>query len=198
MQRDRCQTGGLANQWRRRAMPAAKGNICSLGVATRPTSRALQHIAELLQCQDGLRADTRIVHVSGLMRYEFAARQPATSRHRFERLVARALDELPAEFREKLDNVDVVIEWWPRPDQVRRTGRDPRDLVLGLYEGVPLTRRTRGYALVPPDRIVIFQGPIEMVGRTDVEIQGIVRRTVLHEIGHHFGLGDHELRELGY
>ena len=132
------------------------------------------------------------------MRYRFVVRQPPTNRQRFEQLVARALDELPVEFREKLDNVDVIIEWWPTPDQVRRAGIKPNRLLFGLYEGVPLTRRSRSYALVPPDRIVIFQGPIEMMGRTDAEMQRIIGKTVLHEIGHHFGLADDELRDLGY
>lgn len=132
------------------------------------------------------------------MRYRYVVRRCPTGRQHFERLVAQALDDLPTEFQEKLDNVDVVIEGWPTPHQIRRAGRSPRDLVLGLYEGVPLIRRTHHYGLVPPDRIVIFRGPIEMVGRTDADIQRIVRKTVLHEIGHHFGLSDQRLKELGY
>lgn len=132
------------------------------------------------------------------MGYRYVIRKHPMNRQRFEQLVAQALEALPTEFQEKLDNVDVVIEWWPTPDQIKRAGRRPQDLIFGLYEGVPLTHRTHHYGLVTPDRIIIFQGPIEMISQTDAEMRRTIRKTVLHEIGHHFGLSDQDLKELGY
>lgn len=115
----------------------------------------------------------------------------------FERLVAQALEELPEEFQKRLDNVDVVVAANPTRDQRERAGIGPHKTLFGLYEGVPLTKRDRGYHLVLPDKITIFQRPMEAVCRTDEEIRNLVRKTVMHEIAHHFGLGDERLRELG-
>jgi len=114
----------------------------------------------------------------------------------FERLVAEALEELPEEFQKRLDNVDVVVAAEPTRDQMRRAGVGPHQTLFGLYEGVPLTKRDRGYHLVLPDKITIFQRPIEAVCRTNEEIRKLVRKTVMHEIAHHFGIGDERLREL--
>ncbi len=116
---------------------------------------------------------------------------------RFERLVARAVEELPEEFCERLENVDVVVADEPDRRQRRRSRLRPRDTLLGLYEGVPLTERTYGYGMVMPDKITIFQKTIEERCRSDSQIVASVRRTVLHEIGHHFGISDARLRELG-
>jgi predicted Zn-dependent protease with MMP-like domain len=118
-------------------------------------------------------------------------------RETFERLVAEALDDLPRDIREKLDNVDVVIEDWPDSMTLRMTGlRHPLQL-LGFYHGVPRTKRTRSYGLVLPDKITIYQRPIEMRSRTTEEMRATVRRVVRHEIAHHFGIGDDRLREIG-
>ena len=114
----------------------------------------------------------------------------------FERLVAEALEELPEEFQKRLDNVDVVVAAEPTREQVKRAGVGPHQTLFGLYEGVPLTKRDRGYHLVLPDKITIFQRPIEAVCRTNEEIRKLVRKTVMHEIAHHFGIGDERLREL--
>lgn len=114
----------------------------------------------------------------------------------FQRLVAEALDELPEEFQKKLDNVDVVVAAHPTKDQMEKVGIGHRQTLFGLYEGVPLTKRDRGYHLVLPDKITIFQRPIEAVCRTKEEIRNLVRQTVMHEIAHHFGIGDERLREL--
>ena len=119
------------------------------------------------------------------------------NRSRFERLVAEALDSLPLEFQEKMENVDVVIEAWPSREQVRRMGLPHRETLLGLYEGVPLTERTSGYGLVLPDRITIYQGPVEACCRSAREIRRQVRQVVMHELGHHFGISDERLRDLG-
>jgi len=116
-------------------------------------------------------------------------------REEFERLVAEALEELPEEFQKRLDNVDVVVADNPTRDQRERAGIGPHQTLFGLYEGVPLTKRDRGYHLVLPDKITIFQRPMEAVCRTNEEIRNLVRKTVMHEIAHHFGLGDERLRE---
>lgn len=119
------------------------------------------------------------------------------NRVRFERLVAEALDSLPLEFQGKMDNVDVVIRPWPTREEVKRMGLPRGETLLGLYEGVPLTERTSRYGLVLPDRITIYQGPIEACCRSAGEIRHKVRQVVMHELGHHFGMSDERLRELG-
>jgi predicted Zn-dependent protease with MMP-like domain len=97
-----------------------------------------------------------------------------------------------------LDNVDVVIETWPSRTQLDEAELEPGGTLLGLYEGVPLTARDGGYFLVPPDKITIFKGPIERMCRTRDEVATQVRVTVIHEIAHHFGIGEQRLDELGW
>ncbi len=117
-------------------------------------------------------------------------------RARFEALVARAVDSLPPEFQRKLENVDIVVEEWPAPAQLRR-GRPIRPAqLLGLYQGVPQTRRGRGYGLVLPDKISIFQKPIEAQCQSESEIEAKIGEVVRHEIAHHFGLDDEILRKI--
>jgi predicted Zn-dependent protease with MMP-like domain len=117
-------------------------------------------------------------------------------RERFERLVERVVESLPEEFRARLENVDVVVEDWPSPYDMARLGLRSRYELLGLYQGVPLTERGGHYGLVPPDKITIFQGPIEARCRDDARITVEIGRVVRHEIAHHFGIGDGRLREL--
>lgn len=117
-------------------------------------------------------------------------------RGKFEALVARALDSLPAAFQRKLENVDIVVEEWPTPGQLRRTKHIHRNQLLGLYQGVPQTRRGRRYGLVLPDKISIFQKPIEQQCRLDDAIEAKIREVVLHEIAHHFGLDENSLRKI--
>ncbi len=105
----------------------------------------------------------------------------------FEQMVAAALDSLPAEFAGLITNVAVLVE----------PGPGPRGL-LGRYEGVPLTSRTSSYAGVLPDRITIYQRAICAVCDTEAEVVEQVRRTVIHEVGHYFGISDERLRELGW
>ncbi|MFC1980053.1 metallopeptidase family protein [Chloroflexota bacterium] len=114
------------------------------------------------------------------------------NRERFEWLVARAIDSLPDEFRTNLENIDVVVNDWPTQEQITRAGLRRGENLLGLYEGVPLTRQGAHYGLVPPDKITIFQRTIEAQRRHDAEIQRVVR----HEIAHHFGIGDARLEQL--
>jgi predicted Zn-dependent protease with MMP-like domain len=119
------------------------------------------------------------------------------NRPRFERLVAEALDGLPPEFQEKMDNVEVVIEAWPSREEVRHMGLPPGETLLGLYQGIPLTKRSSRYGQVLPDRIIIYQGPIEASCRSAEEVRRRVRHVVMHELGHYFGISDERLRELG-
>jgi predicted Zn-dependent protease with MMP-like domain len=113
------------------------------------------------------------------------------SNEEFTQLVHKALELLPAFFKEKMENVDVVVEDWPDP--VYSQGR----LLLGLYRGVPKTKRGAGYTFVLPDKITIFRGPIELLARGDKEnIKNLVIDTVQHEIAHHFGISDARLRQL--
>ena len=117
-------------------------------------------------------------------------------RQRFEWLVARAVDGLPEEFDAKLENIDVVVEDWPTLAQLAKVGLRRSETLLGLYEGVPRTKRSRHYGLVTPDKITIFQKPIEAKCRYDAEITTEIQRVVRHEIAHHFGMGDTRLRQI--
>lgn len=109
----------------------------------------------------------------------------------FENLVKGALTSLPDEFKQKIDNVDVVVEMWPSAEFAR--GR----LLLGLYQGIPKTTWGRGMVTRLPDKITIFQGPIEWLARGDIDrIKELVIDTVEHEIAHHFGISDDRLREI--
>jgi len=118
-------------------------------------------------------------------------------RERFERLVAKAVDSLPDEFHTRLENIDVVVADQPSSSQLAEVGRKRGETLLGLYEGVPLTRRSRHYGLVVPDKVTIFQKPIEAIYRSDARIIAEIQRVVQHEIAHHFGISDARLRELG-
>jgi predicted Zn-dependent protease with MMP-like domain len=105
----------------------------------------------------------------------------------FEQMVATALDGLPEQFRDLMKNIAVLVEHGP----------GPRGL-LGLYQGIPLTSRTTNYAGVLPDRITIYQQAISAICNTEAEVVEQVRRTVIHEVGHYFGISDERLRELGW
>jgi len=117
-------------------------------------------------------------------------------RTEFELLVARAVDSLPEEFRTRLENIDVVVENWPTQGQLAKVGLRRGQTLLGLYQGVPLTKRGSRYGLVAPDKITIFQKPIEAKCRYNAEIIAEIQRVVRHEIAHHFGIGDARLRQL--
>jgi predicted Zn-dependent protease with MMP-like domain len=112
-------------------------------------------------------------------------------RARFARLVRRAVMDLPAEFGQRMRNVEIVVDDEPDPDHVR----DGQEL-LGLYEGVPLTERGYGEPYLP-DRISIYRGPIQRMSASPRRQANIVRDTVMHEIAHHFGISDARLAELG-
>jgi predicted Zn-dependent protease with MMP-like domain len=116
-------------------------------------------------------------------------------RRTFEKMVGEALDSLPADFQARLANVEVVVEDWPNRAEIRQRGGGT---LFGLYQGIPLTERGNYYNLVLPDKITIFQGPIEEYARSPEEIKKLVQRVVIHEIAHHFGISDERLKELGW
>ncbi len=111
------------------------------------------------------------------------------------RIVGEVVAALPEPFRERFSNVAVVVEEWPDAAAAEHgTGSDGEEAdLLGLYQGVPYGERQSGYHLVVPDRITIYRGPILAASRTEAEAREGIRLTVLHEIGHYFGLGDDEL-----
>ncbi len=118
-------------------------------------------------------------------------------RRRFDRLVARALRQLPRDIQDLMDNVAVVVADSPTPDHLAAAGLPPGETLLGLYQGIPLTERTSGYGLVLPDKITIFQKPIEEICGSDQQVVREIRNTVIHELAHHFGLEESDLRRLG-
>ena len=108
----------------------------------------------------------------------------------FEALVERALRTLPRRFKEKIANVAIVVEDWADDATLRELDIEPPDTLYGLYRGIDLTHRDTSYGNVLPDTIHIYQGPIEEDCADAAEMAELVRDTVIHEIGHYFGLDD--------
>ena len=121
----------------------------------------------------------------------------ALEREEFRRLVREAVASLPPELLETVHNVDIVIERRPTAMDKKLAGIGPRGLLLGLYHGIPLIHRGEFYNLVTPDKISIYEESIEAICETDDEIREQIRKTVLHELGHYFGISDERLHELG-
>lgn len=119
-------------------------------------------------------------------------------RAHFRQLVREAVAELPPALLERVHNVAIVIERRPTARDRKAAGVGPGRTLLGLYHGIPLTQRGEYYNLVPPDKISIYQEPIEEFCRDDDEVREQVRKTVLHELGHYFGIDDDRLHELGW
>jgi predicted Zn-dependent protease with MMP-like domain len=118
------------------------------------------------------------------------------TRRRFEALVERALRRLPRGFRDRVANVAVVVEDWPDDETLADLGIEPPDTLYGLYRGVDLTRRDSSYGAVLPDTITIYQGPIEEDCVDPAEMAELVRETVIHELGHYFGLDDETMEQI--
>jgi predicted Zn-dependent protease with MMP-like domain len=114
----------------------------------------------------------------------------------FEELVSQALDSLPEEIASRMQNVEVVVEDEPPGEFL--AGLPRHSTILGHYHGVPLTQRGVHYGNALPDKISIYQGPITRLARSPERIREQVRRTVIHEIAHHFGIDDDRLHELGW
>ena len=115
----------------------------------------------------------------------------------FEALVVEAVESLPGDIKQKFENIDVVIEDEPTAEHKKTGGAKGGGLLLGLYQGVPLSKRTHYYGNVLPDKITIFKNSIERICRTDNDIKETVRRTVIHEFAHHFGISDDHMKKSG-
>ena len=118
------------------------------------------------------------------------------TRRQFEGLVERALRKLPKPFKEKLANIAVVVEDWADDETLADMGIEPPDTLYGLYRGVDITRRDSSYGNVLPDTITIYQGPIEEDCADEDDMADLVRETVIHEIGHYFGLDDDTMHRI--
>ena len=118
------------------------------------------------------------------------------TRPEFEALVERALRTLPRHFKDKIANVAVVVEDWADDETLADLGIEPPDTLYGLYRGIDLTRRDSTYGNVMPDTITIYQGPIEEDCADEAEMAELVRDTVVHELGHYFGLDDETMERI--
>ena len=119
-------------------------------------------------------------------------------REEFEVLVTRALNELPRVFRDKMENVDVVIEDQPDMSTVRALKLGAKGRLLGFYHGVPLKNRTHYYGMVMPDKITLYRANIEHAcALSSRDIYEEIKHVLQHEIAHHFGISDHRLKDLG-
>ncbi len=118
------------------------------------------------------------------------------NRERFNELVFRTIEKLPTEFRDKLENVDIVVEDMASASQLNKLRIRHYSQLLGLYEGVPQTRRGVRYGMVLPDRIFIFQRPIEAACHSDEETKRKIAEVVQHEIAHHFGNDEKTIRQI--
>lgn len=113
-----------------------------------------------------------------------------------EDIVEEAVKGLPQEFSSKLDNVGFVVEAWPTRQEFESIKAHPGSLLFGLYRGIPKTKRLSSYSALP-DKIIIYAGPILMISKDLQDAKERIKKTVLHEIGHHFGMNDPELRKKG-
>jgi predicted Zn-dependent protease with MMP-like domain len=119
------------------------------------------------------------------------------TRDRFRQLVEEALASIPPEFREAMQNIAIVIEPEPSLEQLHSVGLDPEEETLfGLYEGTPLPERSASHGNVLPDKITIFQGPIEDECDSEDDVVVEIGETLIHEIGHYFGLSEEEIEEI--
>ena len=118
------------------------------------------------------------------------------TRREFEALVERALRGLPKKFKAKIANIAVVVEDWADPETLAEMGIEPPDTLYGLYRGIDLTRRDSSYGNVLPDTIHIYQGPIEEDCADEADMEELIRDTVIHELGHYFGLDDDTMERI--
>jgi predicted Zn-dependent protease with MMP-like domain len=118
------------------------------------------------------------------------------TRKQFEAVVERALARLPRVFRDKMANIVVVVEDWADDETLDEMGIEPPDTLYGLYRGVDLTHRDSGYGNVLPDTVTIYQGPIEEDCESEAEMVEVIRETVVHEVGHYFGLDDETMHRI--
>lgn len=113
----------------------------------------------------------------------------------FQRLVDKAVEDIPEEFKKHLDNVDIGIEIWPTFEDIHSARIHPRSILFGLYRGIPKTKRGLYYSAVLPDKISIFAGPILSLSKDIKDAKRQIKKTVIHEIGHYFGMSEEAIRK---
>jgi predicted Zn-dependent protease with MMP-like domain len=118
------------------------------------------------------------------------------TRAAFERRVAEALATIPRQFRDAMHNIAIVVEDEPSDELLDEMEIDPPDTLFGLYQGIPLTERTTSYGNTLPDRVLIFQGPHERETVDEEDLINCIGETLIHEIGHYFGLSEEEIEEI--
>jgi predicted Zn-dependent protease with MMP-like domain len=118
----------------------------------------------------------------------------------FESIVQEEFDTLPAPFKDAIENVRVIVEDAPSQKALEKTGYRSNSILLGLYEGVPLSVRGADYGVRPvvPDTITLYRRSIQFIARTEDDIRREIRSTLIHEIGHYFGMSERQIREAGY
>ena len=121
-------------------------------------------------------------------------------REAFEQIVQEVLAKLPEQFASRIENLHIIVEDRPGESTLRRVGVKKGGLLLGLYEGIPLTKRGADYGMAPvlPDRITLFKLHIEAISRDGAELRENIRETLIHELGHYYGMSEKEIREAGY
>ncbi len=120
------------------------------------------------------------------------------SEEEFHELVDAALETIPDNFKEKLENIVFIVENFPSSNDLERLDMDDGRYLLGLYSGTPFTHRNTWYAGRPPDRIILFQNNIERICFSKEQLKEKIREVMVHEIGHYFGMNEDEIREAGY
>jgi predicted Zn-dependent protease with MMP-like domain len=118
------------------------------------------------------------------------------TRSAFERLVADALATVPRRFRNALQNLVILVEDEPSRELLKEMEIEPPDTLLGLYQGTPLPERHWGHGNVLPDRVLLFQGPLERTSTDEDDLVVAIGETLIHEIGHYFGLSEEEIQEI--
>lgn len=118
------------------------------------------------------------------------------TRERFERLVAEAIELIPQRFRREMQNIAVVVEDEPSPELLAEMEIEPPDSLYGLYQGTPLPERTWGYGNTLPDRVTLFQRPIEEDCDDEDDVRTAIGETLIHEVGHYFGLSEEQIEEI--
>jgi len=118
------------------------------------------------------------------------------TRQKFEHLVAEAITLIPTRFRREMQNIAVVVEDQPSAELLEEMEIEPPDSLYGLYQGTPLPERTWGYGNTLPDRVTIFQKPIEEDCEDEDDVRDVIGETLIHEVGHYFGLSEEEIEAI--